>query len=159
MMPLQILLNLSVALIWMLLSGQFSFASFLVGYVLGLLLLYLFRSFLKFNLYFTKIIAFAKLLLVFIKEMIVANVDVAKIVLSPKLNVRPGIIAYPTELTSGLEVTLLASLITLTPGTLVMSFSDDQKILYIHTLDIDSKEEVIAGIKSTFEKGIMEVTD
>ncbi|CQR47931.1 Na(+)/H(+) antiporter subunit E [Paraliobacillus sp. PM-2] len=158
-MPLQILLNLSLALIWMLLSSDFSFSTFFVGYVIGLAFLYLFRSFLHFNLYFTKIIAFAKLVLVFIKEMILANINVAKIVLSPKIKAKPGIIAYPTELSSDLEVTLLASLITLTPGTLVMSFSDDQKTLYVHTLDIDSKEEVIRSIKLTFEKGIMEVTD
>lgn len=158
-MALQILLNLSLAIIWMLLSSEFSFGSFFVGYGIGVLLLYIFRSFLKFDIYFTKIIAFAKLTLVFLKEMIIANLNVAKIVLSPKMKAKPGIIAYPTELKSRLEVTLLASLITLTPGTLVMSFSDDQKILYIHTLDIDSKEVVIASIKQTFEKGIQEVTD
>ncbi len=157
-MPLQILLNLSLALIWMLLSNDFSFSAFLVGYVISLAFLYLFRSFLQFDLYFTKIIASAKLLLVFIKEMVVANINVAKIVLSPKMKAKPGIIAYPTELKTGLEVTLLASLITLTPGTLVMSFSDDQQTLYIHTLNINSKKEVIAGIKTTFEKGILEVT-
>ncbi|GGM19202.1 Na(+)/H(+) antiporter subunit E [Paraliobacillus quinghaiensis] len=158
-MALQILLNLSLAVIWMLLSSQFTFSSFLIGYVLGILLLYVFRKILKFDIYFSKIIAFVRLVLVFIKEMIIANLNVAKIVLSPKMKAKPGIIAYPTELKSGFEVTLLASLITLTPGTLVMSFSDNQKTLYVHTLDIDSKEEVIAGIKSSFEKGILEVTD
>ncbi|GAA5417323.1 Na(+)/H(+) antiporter subunit E [Paraliobacillus ryukyuensis] len=158
-MPIQILLNLSIAIIWMLLSSHFSFSTFLVGYVIGLALLYLFKSFLKFDLYFTKIIAFVKLILVFIKEMIIANLNVAKIVLSPKLKAKPGIVAYPTELNSALQVTLLSSLITLTPGTLVMAFSDDRKTLYVHTIDIDSKEKVIESIKTTFEKGILEVTD
>lgn len=158
-MALQILLNLSLALIWMLLSNDYSFGTFIVGYFLGVILLYLFRSFLKVDIYFSKVVAFAKLVVIFIKEMIIANLNVAKIVLSPKMTAKPGIIAYPTELKSGIEVTLLASLITLTPGTLVMSFSDDQKTLYIHTLDIDNKEAVIAGIKETFEKGILEVTD
>ncbi|WP_117160932.1 Na+/H+ antiporter subunit E [Paraliobacillus sp. X-1268] len=158
-MALQILLNLSIALIWMLLTSQFTFSSFLIGYVIGVLLLYLFRRFLQFDIYFSKIIAFAKLVILFLKEMVIANIDVARIIITPRLKMNPGIIAYPTELKSGLEVTLLASLITLTPGTLVMAFSDDQKTLYIHTLDIDSKEAVVAGIKSTFEKGILEVTE
>ncbi len=81
-----------------------------------------------------------------------------KIVLSPKMNIEPGIVAVPTELESEWEVTLLASLISLTPGTLSMDFSEDSKILYIHSVHVPDREEAIKQIHDTFERAIKEVT-
>jgi multicomponent Na+:H+ antiporter subunit E len=53
---------------------------------------------------------------------------------------------------------VLSNLITLTPGTLVVDVSPDNKILYIHAIDIDDAKETIDSIKNTFEKAIMEVS-
>ncbi|MCT2538199.1 Na+/H+ antiporter subunit E [Aquibacillus koreensis] len=157
-MALQILLNIGLAIIWMLLTNHYSFSHFVIGYIVGVILLYIFRRFLQFDFYMSRVIAAIKLLLIFMKEMILSNIQVAMLILRPKLKMNPGVIAYPTELKSGLEVTLLSSLITLTPGTLVMAFSDDERTIYIHTLDIDDKDKIINEIKTNFEKVIMEVT-
>jgi multicomponent Na+:H+ antiporter subunit E len=48
-------------------------------------------------------------------------------------------------------------LITLTPGTLSVDVSDDRKTLYIHVLEMNDREDVIASIKNGFEARIIEV--
>ena len=98
-----------------------------------------------------------RLALKFCRELILSNIAVAKVVLRPKLSIRPGIIAYQTKLRSDFGITTLANLITLTPGTLTMDVSDDRTYLYIHTLNISHPEEVAASIRNAFEKEILEL--
>ncbi|WP_332633446.1 Na+/H+ antiporter subunit E [Halalkalibacter flavus] len=157
-MAFQILLNIVIALIWAFLQNSYTGVDFLVGYVIGILILYVLRRFLQFDFYFRRVWAFIKLTLLFFKELILANIDVIKIVLSPKLNIKPGIVAVPTKLETEWELTLLASLISLTPGTLSMDFSDDNKYIYIHAIHVPDKEEMIRQIHNTFERAILEVT-
>ncbi|BAB05034.1 Na+/H+ antiporter subunit E [Halalkalibacterium halodurans] len=157
-MALQILLNLVIAIIWMFLQNSFTFADFLVGYVVGIGILIALRRFMIFDLYFRKVWAWIKLIVLFFKELVLANIDVTKIVLSPKLDITPGIVAVPTKLKSDWELTLLAGLISLTPGTLSMDFSDDKKYIYIHSIHVPDKEAMIREIHDTFEKAILEVT-
>lgn len=157
-MAFQILLNLVIAVIWVFLQNSYTWVDFLIGYVVGLFILFVLRRFLKFDFYFRRVIAAIKLILLFSKELILANWDVIKIVLSPKMNIQPGIIAVPTKLETEWELTLLASLISLTPGTLSMDFSDDNKTIYIHSIHVPDKDAMIKQIHNTFEKAIMEVT-
>ena len=63
-----------------------------------------------------------------------------------------------TDLEKDWEITLLSSLITLTPGTIVVHVSDDQNTLYIHGIDEEDTKEAIDSIKNTFEKAIKEVS-
>ncbi|WP_138420867.1 Na+/H+ antiporter subunit E [Aquibacillus sediminis] len=158
-MALQILLNIGLALVWMLLNDSFTLVDFMIGYLIGVGLLYVLRRFLEFDYYFTRVIAIFKLIYIFIKEMILANLKLAKIVISPKMDINPGIIAYETKLETDWQKTLLASLIGLTPGTLVTAFSDDETIMYVHHVDIEDKQEAIDSIRNNFEKTILEVTD
>ncbi|WP_026689159.1 Na+/H+ antiporter subunit E [Alteribacter aurantiacus] len=157
-MAFQILINIAIAFIWMLLRNEASLLEFGIGYIVGLLILFFLRRFLKFRFYFSRVIAIFKLLFLFIYKLILSNIDVIKIVLSPKLDIEPGIIAVPTKLQTDWEVTLLASLVSLTPGTLSMNFSPDGKTLYIHSIHVPDKEAAIEEIHSTFEKAILEVT-
>ncbi|WP_332690783.1 Na+/H+ antiporter subunit E [Halalkalibacter lacteus] len=157
-MAYQILLNIFIAFIWAFLQNSYTGVDFLVGYVIGILILFVLRRFLHFDFYFRRIWAIIKLTLLFFKELILANVDVIKIVLSPKLNIQPGIVEVPTQLETEWELTLLASLISLTPGTLSMDFSDDNKYIYVHSIHVPDKEEMIREIHNTFERAILEVT-
>ena len=97
------------------------------------------------------------LLLLFIRELIMSAVKVAWLVVQPRLNIRPAIIAYPLTVTTDLQITLLANMITLTPGTLSVDVSADRKTLYVHAIDIESKEDLIGSIAAGFERKILEV--
>lgn len=157
-MPFQIVVNLIIAIIWMFLHNSLTFADFLFGYLIGILVLYVLRYFLGFDFYFRKTWSFIKLILIFIRELLKANIDVVRVVMSPKLSNQPGIIEVDTRLESDFEIATLAALISLTPGTVSMDFSMDNKKIYVHSIDAPNKIEVIAGIRDTLEDAILEVT-
>src|SRR5699024_9933141 len=115
------------------------------------------RRFLPGSFYIKRVWRIVRLFFIFIIEMVKANIDVVKIVLNPKIDVHPGFYAYPCDLEEDWEVVLLSSLITLTPGTVVVAISDDHSTIYIHGVDLRSADEEIENIKSAFENEIKEV--
>lgn len=157
-MAFQILLNFFLAYTWMFLKNDYSANNFFVGYLLGLLIMLACRRFFTNRFYLVRVLAVLSLLLLFLKELVLSNISVLKHVLKPTLDMSPGIFALETDLKKDWEITLLANLITLTPGTLVVDVSLDNKVLYIHAMDIPEKHEAIDSIKNTFEKAIMEVS-
>ncbi|MBD7964412.1 MAG: Na+/H+ antiporter subunit E [Bacillota bacterium] len=157
-MTFQLILNLLIGVIWMFLSESYSFASFIVGFVIGAALLYLLNRFIPDSYYFKHVRAILYLVFLFIRELLLANIEVLKWVYKPKLDFQPGILALPIDVKKNWEITLLANLITLTPGTLSVDVSRDQRYIYIHALDLPDVNETIVSIKESFEKAIREVT-
>ncbi|MBB3113441.1 multicomponent Na+:H+ antiporter subunit E [Paenibacillus phyllosphaerae] len=157
-MALQILLNFILAFVWMFLNNEWSVVQFIVGFLVGLICLMLLRRFWTYEFYLYRVWALMKLFLLFNKELLHSSLVVLKQILQPKLAIQPGIFAYETELKSDWEITLLACLICLTPGTLTLDVSDDNRTLYIHAMDIQDADLLSRQIKCTFEKAIMEVT-
>jgi multicomponent Na+:H+ antiporter subunit E len=93
----------------------------------------------------------------FLKELVLSSVRVAIDVIRPQLTMRPAVISVPLDVTSDAEITLLANLISLTPGTLSVDVSDDRSCLYVHAMYGDDAEALRLGIKSDFEHRIREV--
>lgn len=161
-MAYQLLINFFLAFIWMFFSGTFTTSGFLVGYLLGLLVIFMMRRFFKSEgtgFYFTRVIKLFKLFLIFARELVMANFEVLRLVLSPKLKIQPGIFRYETSLRTGWKISLLSMLISLTPGTLVVQVSKDNKILYIHALNMPDKEALKRDIYNNFESTIKEATE
>lgn len=108
-----------------------------------------------------RIIYLLRYILIYQYYLIKANLDVAKIALSPKIKVKPAIVKLDTALKSDYGVSMLANSITLTPGTITIDVIDyDNKTkLFVHCIDIDknnlSKADQI--IKDDFENGIRQV--
>ncbi len=89
--------------------------------------------------------------IVFIWEMIKANFNMARIVLSPKLPLKPGIVRITTDLESDFSRLLLGNSITLTPGTMTMEVKGNE--LYIHWVQVcDDLSQAGDIIKGAFEK-------
>ena len=80
-MAFQIVVNLFIAVIWLLLAGNYTFGSFIFGYLIGVLILFLLRRFLEFEFYLKRVWAIIKLIVLFFVELIKANIDVLKIVI------------------------------------------------------------------------------
>ncbi|MFC4022718.1 Na+/H+ antiporter subunit E [Oceanobacillus longus] len=157
-MAFQIVINLIIAVMWMFLSESYTMASFITGFLFGVLLLLLLRRFLPGGFYLTRVLKAIKLILVFLREMVMSNIEMIKYIYSPRPIREPGIFEYPLELKTDWEITILSSLISLTPGTLSIAISEDKSKLYIHAMNIENVDDEIRSIKETFEKGIMEVT-
>ena len=157
-MAFQLLLNFFIAFVWMFMSTSLTASTFIIGYLIGLILIIMMRRFFKDRMYIWRLWATVKLTLMFFRELILSNISVLRLILQPKMDIEPMIFALPTDLKRDWEITLLSSLITLTPGTLVLYVSDDQKTLYIHAIDVDDVDEAIDSIKNSFEKAIKEVS-
>ena len=79
-------------------------------------------------------------LLIFTWEMIKANLHVAYIVMHPFLPINPGIVKIRTSLKKDTSLTILCNSITLTPGTLTVDIDPGGNYLYIHLIDVKSKD-------------------
>ncbi|MEF2968581.1 Na+/H+ antiporter subunit E [Paenibacillus sp. M1] len=157
-MPVQVLLNIFIAYLWMFLQDEMSILNFISGYFVGLFILLCMRRFFKSRFYLFTLLAVGKLLVLFINELIISSMMVMKHVLRPKIDVKPGIFKVETDLEGDLEITLLSLLICLTPGSVVMELTPDSKVLYIHGLNMPESKEGVLKSKSIFEKAIKDVT-
>lgn len=154
----RLFLNIILMLVWTALTGSYSFINFGFGFVLSFILMWVINIGGDDNKYFTTIPKLLIFILYFIKELVKANLEVAYEVMTPKLNMKPGIVGVPLAASTDLEITLLANLITLTPGTLSVDVSDDRKVLYVHAMYVGDRQEFIDSIKNGFERRILELT-
>jgi multicomponent Na+:H+ antiporter subunit E len=151
--------NIFLSLVWMALTGTFTFANFVVGFAISSLALRLIDSprEVTFIVYFSRFFRFSGLFFFFLWELLLANLRVAYEVLTPGYQMRAAIIAIPLDAKSDLEITVLANLITLTPGTLSLDVSPDRKTLYIHAMHVQDVERFRNDIKARLERRVMEV--
>lgn len=98
-------------------------------------------------------------LLKFLVQLIRANLDVARRVLSPSLPINPGIVCVNTDLESPIGKLILANSITLTPGTLTLD--SEKNRLFIHWIDVygENCDESTQVIVRGFEKTLKEVVE
>ncbi|MCS2609485.1 Na+/H+ antiporter subunit E [Halomonas dongshanensis] len=140
--------NLLLGLAWVLLSGDFTGLNLLVGLVFGYITLVLIEPHLEaLKGYPARVPRFIGFVLFFIKELIQANLRVAFDILTPPWHMQPGVIAFPLSARTEMEITMVANLISLTPGTLSLDVSDDRRVLYIHAMFLDDEEELRRNLK------------
>lgn len=154
-----IFLVVVLSLIWAAVTGTFTMMSLLLGAAIGVVAALLIRDQVDRPHIARRLWRIIGLALLFIYELIISAWRVAVLVASPnmKARVRPAIIAYPLSVETDREITLLAMMITLTPGTLSIDVAEDRSVLYIHALEMTDREETIRSIKQGFERRIMEV--
>ncbi|WP_203333811.1 Na+/H+ antiporter subunit E [Planococcus beigongshangi] len=159
-MPAQFLINITIAFLWTLLMDEEAFylSTFITGYLIGIGIVLIMQRFFGSQFYLLRVYSAIKLLLIFISELFQSSILILKQILSPKLNIKPGIITYEHNMEGDYELTTLALLLTLTPGSVVMEVSPDGKIFYIHAMDVEESREALLRSIKTFEKAIMEVT-
>ncbi|WP_303285132.1 Na+/H+ antiporter subunit E [Marinobacter sp. SS8-8] len=149
-------LSLILFTTWQLLSDGVSGASMVMGLILAWLIPQLTQGFWPERPAFVKSWRMPMYLAVVLKDIVVASFSVARLILSPR-QPRPIFVCYPLQLEQPLAITILASTISLTPGTVSVDVSDDNKTLLIHALDAASDQEVIDAIHNRYEKPLMEM--
>ncbi len=108
--------------------------------------------------HFYKVPKIVGLIFYFIKELMRASVKVAYDIITPKDYMKPGLVVIPLDAKTDLEITLLANLITLTPGTLSIDISSDKKKLLIHEVYVSDEDTEADTIKQGFERRILSIT-
>ena len=152
-----LLWNLLLALIWEAMTGRTDAANLLLGFALGYGVLWWLRPLLGPTQYFRKLPESIRFTFFFLRELIHSNLRVAWDVISPKSRRKPGIIAIPLDARSDIEITFLANLITLTPGTLSLDVSDDRRVLYVHGMFVEDPQRMREQIKNGFERRVLEL--
>lgn len=153
-----LVVTIVLALIWGVVTNSFSPSNLIFGFVLAYLCLWLVRE--RFDQHdFYRPFRILRLAALFVYELALSGYRVARDTLSPRMEFRPAIVAFPLELQSPLGIMLLANLITLTPGTLSVDVSTDRSTLYIHAMDVDDADELRADIRNGFERRIREALE
>ncbi len=154
-----VLAGLVLALMWAAITGSFTFGNLLFGGAIGFVALWLMRDRIVRPTLARKFGRALSLALLFLYELTLSAIRVAILVLRPdmKKHLKPAIVAFPLTVRSDPEITLLANLITLTPGTLSVDVSKDRRVLYVHVLSMPNRQRLIDGIAGGFEKKIREV--
>jgi multicomponent Na+:H+ antiporter subunit E len=149
--------NILLAFIWAAVTGRFILSNVVVGMLLGYAVLFIAQPLMGPSNYFRRIhrgVAFA---FFYVWQLVLANLRVASDVLKPQARARPGVLAIPLEAKSDLEISMLANLITLTPGSVSLDVSSDRRFLYLHAMYIDDVDRYREDVKSSFERRVLEV--
>lgn len=150
-------LNGLLALGFSVVLGEFSVSGFAAGFAVGLLALWVTRPLYDDNSYFKRLPRALGLAGYFLYQLLVSNLRVLWDVVTPRQNSRPAIVAVPLAARTDLEITLVANLVSLTPGTLSLDVSDDRRTLYVHVMFMDDIEAVRGAIKDGIERRVLEV--
>lgn len=154
------LINVIVALIWASFM-QAGLLDFVVGMALGALLLSIFD-----HSYGRRMVRLVSFVLYVIWAILMSNFRMAWTVLQPRQRLRrrldPGIVGIPLTITGELEIMVLASVITLTPGTLTVDLGENkagQRVLYVHNLTVGDPDAFRTEIRETFERRILQIVE
>lgn len=90
-------------------------------------------------------------------DIVLSNIEVARRILGPERALTPSFVWLPLELTNIHGITALASIITLTPGTLSAELSQDQRHLLIHCFNLDDAPALVSTIKTRYEAPLLEI--
>src|SRR5690606_8620646 len=90
-------------------------------------------------------------------DIVVANLHVARLVLGPKSRLNPAFVEVPMELKDEFLLATLASIISLTPGTVSAGLTPDHKTLLLHALDVPDIDALVVEIKKRYEAPLLEV--
>lgn len=149
-------IGVTLAVLWLFVRGVALtptriVAEGLTGLAFGLPLAYLLRRFYNPEIQLVPAIRAIPIAVVyvvlFVKELITANVDVVYRVLAPSMPIHPDVIEIPLRVETDLAVTTIANSITLTPGTLTMDHNAKTNTLYVHTISAKDRESVVAPIR------------
>jgi multicomponent Na+:H+ antiporter subunit E len=149
--------NLILALVWAAVLGELSLGNLAAGFALGFGILWAGSGLLGSSRYFEKSLRLLEFAAYFAGQLVLSSLRVAFDILTPRHRARPGIVAVPLEARSDAEITLLANLVSLTPGSLSLDVSADRSTLFVHVMFLDDPETCRSDIKQGFERRVLDL--
>lgn len=141
---------------WLVLQQRLTLGDFLVGYALATVIVWVCGDFWSDYVVVRRPVVILRLAGTFLWELVLANLQVAWILVQPRLRIRPAFIVIPLALRDDLTITALANMITLTPGTLTVDVAPDRSALWVHCLSAADADAVREQIKRQFERPLLE---
>jgi multicomponent K+:H+ antiporter subunit E len=154
-------LSVLLAAAWLLLQQSLALPQLITAAMLGWALPRLLHGFLgsgmrlrAFATVFGAVLRFTGLVL---WDIVVSNLTVARIVLNPLSKPKPAWVPVPLALTNPTAITLLATIITTTPGTVSCVVDDEGRQILVHALDCDDPTAMAEQIKQRYEAPLQEI--
>ena len=152
------LLSLTLVLVWIGLVNKFTLGNLVLGSAIGLIIPMVTAAYWPDRPRMRRPLKIVEYVLIVIWDIVVANVQVAMIILFKKdADIRTHWIPVPIELKSAEAITVLAGTITMTPGTVSATLAADCKAILVHCLHTDDPDAVRKEIKSRYERRLMEI--
>lgn len=151
------LLTPILAILWLLLVNSIESGQIVLGLFLGWLLPKLTIQFWPEQIRIYRPLLLLKFLGIFLLDIILANFTVARLILGSPQGLRPLFVTIPLDVQSGLAISFLANVISLTPGTVSSRVSPDHRYLLVHALNETNPAALIATIKSRYEAPLKEI--
>lgn len=149
--------NLMLMLAWAAITGLFSLGNLAVGFVLGYVIIaFTLGNDEYFARYVRKVPRMVRFIGFFLKELLMSNLRVAYDVVTPTHLMRPAVIRMPMRARTPEEITVLANLISLTPGTLSLDLDEGEFVLYVHVMYLDGEDTTLAQLQE-MERRVLEV--
>lgn len=153
----QLPIHVALVLTWMAMWGSWAPFHVVAGTVVGGLILYALTKGTQQPFYMRRVVAVIKFVSLFLWQVVLSSIFVARIALDPKPKNRPGIVALPLRLKTDGTITALTHMLTLTPGAVPIDITPDRREIFIHCLDLNDVEAVRQS-KELFEELLLEVT-
>ncbi|HDY97490.1 MAG TPA: Na+/H+ antiporter subunit E [Pseudomonas sabulinigri] len=150
-------LSLSMLIGWQLLMNQVSAGSLIMGAILACLIPWMTNVFWPNPPRACRVDRLFLFVCRVLIDIVVANLQVAKLILGPRRELRPAFVLFPLTLEHEFSISVLASTISLTPGTVSADISADRKTLLIHGLDVGDEQALIEHIRRRYEQPLKEV--
>ncbi|MEP6908178.1 MAG: Na+/H+ antiporter subunit E [Pseudoxanthomonas sp.] len=150
-------LSAMVFLLWLLLQADLSLGQLALGVLLAISLPLIAGALNPQRAHFGRIRPIAHLVKVVSVDIVLSNIEVARRILGPERALKPDFIWVPLDLTSIHGITALASIITLTPGTVSAELTEDQRYLLVHCFNLGDRQDTIDTIKSRYEAPLKEI--
>ncbi|SEF83298.1 Na+/H+ antiporter subunit E [Nitrosomonas ureae] len=151
------ILSLTLTGLWLLLVNSITPGQIVLGLLLGWMIPLLTLRFWPEVVTIRKPFTLLRYVGLLLWDIIVANFTVARLILGDLDRLKPIFIQLPLSLTSDLAISLLASSITLTPGTVSAKLSEDRRYLLVHALNEADPDTLIATIKQRYERPLQEI--
>ncbi len=151
------LLSAMLLVIWLLLANDVGIGHILLGGVLGVFIPLFSNRFWPERPRLARPGTILLLSVRLLRDIVAANFTVASAILHPQRNLTPGFVHYPLELRNEFAITVFASLISLTPGTVSADLNADRTVLLIHALNVTDRDALIAKIKQSYERPLQEI--
>lgn len=148
-------------LVWCALHNSVSPVVLLSGVILALVIPWVSRGFRDTQPKIKRYGLFGRYLLMVLWDIVVANLQVVKVVLGRNSALKPGFVLLPLDLKEPLPLTILAATICLTPGTvsaeLLPRETDAPQYLLLHVLDLQDENALIRELKQRYEAPLQEI--
>lgn len=151
------ILSALLAAAWLLLQQSLAPGNLITAVLLGLLVPRLLHGFLGAPVQVRRWGTVLRLAFIVLWDIVVANFTVARIVLSPWSRPQPAWVRVPLDIEHPTAISLFATIITTTPGTVSCVVDATERYILVHALDCTDVAAAAADMKTRYEAPLKEI--